>query len=289
MASDHGPVVQSALLRGELVRLRREIGLTQVQVATDLEWLVAKLSRTEGGHSPISQADLDVLLRRYGVTSDSERQRLYSLNQGARTTGWWEVYRGDVAATYLDYVAHEAGAAYIRQYLGLVVPGLLQTVEYAAALTAVSVEPERADPVVRLRLQRQAELAQRRPIPRQCYILDEAAIRRRVGFHRDRALMRNQLMHIVGRVSADERITVQVIPFGAGEHSGMTGPFTLLEFDGDLPGILYVDSGQGFIEMIIGAEGLLAEFADNFERLSRAALSVDMSLEFIQSAAREMA
>jgi hypothetical protein len=288
MASDHGPVVQSALLRGELVRLRKERGLTQAQVAAELEWLAAKLIRTEGGHGSINRVDLDALLRLYGVTSDSQRERLHDLNRGARTTGWWEAYRDEVAAAYLNYVGYEAGAAAIRQYLGAVVPGLLQTSEYAEAVTAVAVEPERAGPVVRLRLQRQAELAQRQPVPRQCYVLDEAAIRRRIGFHRDRAIMRSQLLHIVGKARSDEQITIQVIPFEAGEHSGLTGPFTLLEFDGDLPGILYIDTGQGFIELISGTEGLAAEFADNFERLIQVALPADQSLEFIQSAAEEM-
>src|SRR5690348_1982517 len=127
MASDHGPVVQSALLRSELVQLRRERGLTQAQVAADLAWMPAKLIRAEGGQSPATEADLDALLQRYGVTSDSQRERLRDLSRGARVSGWWEAYRGDVAAAYLDYVGHEAGAASIRQYLGAVVPGLLQT------------------------------------------------------------------------------------------------------------------------------------------------------------------
>jgi len=102
MASYHGPVVQSALLRSELVRLRRERGLTQAQVAAGLAWLPAKLIRAEDGHSPVSQADLDALLQQYGITSDSQRERLHDLNRGAQVPGWWEAYRGHVAAAYLD-------------------------------------------------------------------------------------------------------------------------------------------------------------------------------------------
>jgi len=287
MASYHGPVVQSALLRSELVRLRRERGLTQAQVAAGLAWLPAKLIRAEDGHSPVSQADLDALLQQYGITSDSQRERLHDLNRGAQVPGWWEAYRGHVAAAYLDYVGHEAGAASVRQYVGIV-PGLLQTAEYASAITAITIEPERADLVVRLRLQRQSELARRQPVPRQWFVLDEAAIRRRVGYGQDRAIMRNQLLHILGQARAEEQITVQVIPFEAGGHPGVTGPFTLLDFDADLPGVLYIDTGQGFIEMIIGTEGLVAEFADNFEKLTQAALPADQSLGMIQSAAEEL-
>jgi len=100
VATDQGPVVQSALLRGELVRLRRESGLTQEQVAADLEWSPSKLIRVEGGRSSITKVDLDALLARYGVTSESTRERLQLLNRGARERGWWDKYRDDVAYLY---------------------------------------------------------------------------------------------------------------------------------------------------------------------------------------------
>ena len=89
MAADQGPVVQSALLRSELVRLRKERGLTQQQVARELEWSASKLIRVEGGASSITKVDLDALLSKYGVTSESHRERLQSLNRAAKERGWW--------------------------------------------------------------------------------------------------------------------------------------------------------------------------------------------------------
>jgi transcriptional regulator with XRE-family HTH domain len=288
MASDQGPVVQSAVLRSELVRLRKRKGMTQEQVARNLEWSASKLIRVEGGRSSITKVDLDALLQQYGLASESQRERLHELNRGARVPGWWDAYRNDVAAPYLNYVGYEAGAVTIRQYPDTVVPGLLQTPRYAEALTAIAVEPVKVAPVVRLRLQRQAELAQRQPLPRQYYVLDEAVIRRHVGIRTDPAIMPDQLMHIVGRAQSDERITVRVIPFEAGEHAGLSGPFTLLEFDGGLPDILYLDAGQGFFDMISSSDERVAEFADNFEKLVETALSAGASLEFIRNAAEEM-
>lgn len=288
MASDQGPVVQSAVLRSELVRLRKEKGMTQEQVAGNLEWSASKLIRVEGGRSSITKVDLDALLQQYGVTSESQRERLHNLNRGARATAWWDAYRDDVPAPYLNYVGYEAGAAFIRQFPGTVVPGLLQTPEYAEELTVISVEPVKVASVVKLRLQRQSELAQRENPPRQFYVLDEAVIRRRVGIQKDPAIMPNQLMHIVGKARGDERITVRVIPFEAGAHAGLSGPFTLLEFDGGLPDILYLDAGRGVIDMINSNDEQVAEYADNFEKLLGAALSADESLEFIRSAAEEM-
>ena len=289
MASDQGPVVQSAVLRSELVRLRKEKGMTQEQVAGNLEWSASKLIRVEGGRSSITKVDLDALLQQYGLSSESQRERLHKLNQGARAAAWWDAYRNDVPGPYLNYVGYEAGAASIRQFPGTVVPGLLQTPEYAEALTVISVEPVKVAPVVKLRLQRQSELAQRSPAPRQYYVLDEAVIRRRIGVEKDPAIMPDQLMHIVAQAGDDERITVRVIPFDAGEHAGLSGPFTLLEFDGGLPDILYLDAGRGIIDMINSNDEEVAEYADNFEKLLDAALSADESLDFIRRAAEEMA
>jgi transcriptional regulator with XRE-family HTH domain len=288
MASDQGPVVQSAALRSELVRLRKAKGMTQEQVAQNLEWSASKLIRVEGGRSSITKVDLDALLQQYGLTSESQRERLQNLNRGARAAAWWDAYRSDVPGQYLNYVGYEAGAAVIRQFPGTVVPGLLQTPRYAEALTVISVEPVRVTPVVRLRLQRQTELAQRESAPRQYYVLDEAVIRRRIGIHKDPAIMPNQLMHIVARVREDERITVRVIPFQEGEHAGLSGPFTLLEFDGGLPDMLYLDAGRGVIDMINSNDEEVAEYADNFEKLLEAALPADESLDFIGRAAEEM-
>ena len=157
MATDQGPVVQSALLRGELVRLRKESSLTQEQVASDLEWSPSKLIRVEGGRSSITKVDLGALLTRYGVTAERTRDRLQLLNSGARARGWWDNYRDDVAPAYLSYVGFEAGAAFIRQFQSAFLPGLLQTPDYAEAVTVNSVDAVRVGAIVGLRLQRQAE------------------------------------------------------------------------------------------------------------------------------------
>jgi transcriptional regulator with XRE-family HTH domain len=287
MASDQGPVVQSAVLRSELVRLRKEKNLTQEQVAVGLEWSASKLIRVEGGRSSISKTDLDALLRAYGVTSEIQRGRLQNLNRGAKAVGWWNAYRSYLAPAYLEYVGYEAGAVFIRQFQGSVVPGLLQTPDYARALTVISVEePARVDAVVGLRLQRQSELARREPPPRQYYILDEAVIRRSVGAPDDPSIMPDQLVHIVSQARDDDRITVRVIPFSKGAHAGLSGTFTLLEFDGGLPDLLYLDPGRDVIG-VVGNDERIAEYADSFESMVEIALSAEESLEFIENAARE--
>jgi transcriptional regulator with XRE-family HTH domain len=289
MATDQGPVVQSALLRGELVRLRRESGLTQEQVAEALEWSPSKLIRVEGGKSSITKVDLDALLTRYGVTSESTRERLQLLNRGARERGWWDKYREDVSPTYLNYVGFEAGAAFIRQFQSGFVPGLLQTEAYAEAVTVNSVDAVRVGAIVRLRLQRQSELAQRDPRPRQYYVVDEAVIRRHVGIAKDPDIMPAQLRKIADRAEQDELVTVRVIPFEAGAHRGLPGPFTLLEFDGGLPDLLYIDAGRmEFASMVIGDDPRVTEYRDDFELLLEDALSAEKSIDLIRKVAEEM-
>lgn len=289
MATDQGPVVQSALLRGELVRLRRESGLTQEQVAGQLEWSPSKLIRVEGGRSAITKVDLDALLGRYGVTSESTRERLQALNRGARERGWWDKYREDISSTYLNYVGFEAGAAFIRQFQSGFLPGLLQTVQYAEAVTVNSVDAVRVAAIVGLRRQRQAELAQRDPQPRQYYVVDEAVIRRHVGIAKDPGIMPTQLREIADKAEQDDLVTMRVIPFDAGAHRGLYGPFNLLEFEGGLPDVLYIDAGRAeFASMVIGDDPRIAEYRDDFEFLLEDALTAEKSVELIRSVAEEM-
>jgi transcriptional regulator with XRE-family HTH domain len=289
VATDQGPVVQSALLRGELVRLRRESGLTQEQVAADLEWSPSKLIRVEGGRSSITKVDLDAILARYGVTSESTRERLQLLNRGARERGWWDKYRDDVAPNYLSFVGFEAGAAFIREFETSFLPGLLQTVDYAEAVTVNSVDAVRVASIVGLRLQRQSELAQRDPRPRQYYVVDEAVVRRHVGIAKSPDIMPDQLRRIADLAEQDELVTFRIIPFGAGAHRGLYGPFTLLEFDGGLPDLLYIDAGRGeFASMVMGDDPRVVEYRDDFELLLEDALSADKSIELLRSVAEEM-
>jgi transcriptional regulator with XRE-family HTH domain len=289
MASDQGPVIQSTLLRAELVRLRKERGLTQQQVAAALEWSPSKLIRVEGGGSSITMVDLDALITKYGVKSESHRERLQALNRGAKEPGWWDAYKNDVSAEYLSYVGFEAGAAFIRQFQVAVVPGLLQTAEYAEVVTAVGpVEPEAVGPAVRLRLQRQSELAQRSFPPRQYFILDEGVIRRHVGIKRNKAIMPNQLRSIADRVERDHLVTVRVIPFTAGAHPGIIDEFTLLEFEeAGLPDVLVFDANRS-PAMISGDDPRVAQYAEYFEELLEDALSTEESIKLLRNVADDM-
>lgn len=296
MSSDEGPVVQSALLRDELVRLRTRRGLTQQQVAAALEWSPSKLIRVEGGKSSITKVDLDALLTEYGVTSESHRERLQVLRSGTREAGWWNAYKDSVSATYLRYVGFEAAAAVIRQFQTNFIPALLQTPEYSEIVTiAGSVEPHLVRPIVELRLQRQTELLRRSAPPRQYFVLDEGVIRRHVGIKKDRSVMPNQLRFVADRAERDDLVTVRVLPFEAGAHTGLE-PFTLLQFDARLPDTLILDADRGDFTMIAENDPQAAKaqvekvdkYVQYFESLIEDAWPADRSIEFMRKVADEM-
>ena len=94
---------------------------------------------------------------------------------------------------------------------------------------------------------------------------------------------------IADRAERDDLVTVRVIPFEAGAHRGLYGPFTLLEFEGGLSDLLYIDAGRGeFASMVQGDDARIAEYRDDFELLLEDALSAEKSVDLMRSAAEEM-
>ena len=255
MATDQGPVVQSAVLRGELIRLRREAGLTQERVASDLEWSPSKLIRVEGGRSSITKVDLDALLTKYGVTSERARERLQALNRGARERGWWDRYRDDVSPTYLNYVGFEAGAAFIRQFQSGFLPGLLpdRWLRRGCHRKLSRPGPGRGDS----RAPAPASVRAGATGSQASSVLHQWMRPSSAGMSESpkiRPSCRDQLReHSRHMAEQDDLVTVRVIPFEAGAHRGLYGPFTLLEFDGGLSDLLYIDAGRGeFASMMQG-------------------------------------
>ncbi|MEW2353313.1 helix-turn-helix transcriptional regulator [Spirillospora sp. NPDC029432] len=288
MASDQGPIVQSALLRSELVRLRREKGMTQEQVASSLEWSPSKLIRVEGGKNSITRTDLQALLMTYDVTSESRQERLQALARGAREPAWWNKYKGEIDDMFLTFVGYSAGASYIRHFHGTLIPGLLQTREYAEVMSTGVVSETARSVAVRVRMQRQEELARRETPPRQFYILDEAVIRRHVGIGVDPGIMPAQLNAIADSAEQRDDLTIRVLPFSAGAHLGLYGPFTLLEFEGGLSDVLYMEGRPGASIMVTGDDPQITDYRDHFETLLEAALPADKSIALIRQAAEDL-
>jgi transcriptional regulator with XRE-family HTH domain len=294
-AASYGRVVQRARLTRELQALRHARRETQDTTARTVGWSVSKLIRVEGGSVGISRADLEYLLKHYGVTDENEVARLAALALDARAPAWWDEYKIPDKA-FMTYVGYEAGASSIRITDGLLIPGLLQTEEYMRCLALTYPPAGGLETMVGLRKARQREVSARRP--EQIYILDEAVIRRRVG-----DTMPAQLQRLI-ELSARPETTILVIPFDAGPHFGMKGPFALLSFDPatGLEDVLYLESARrGDLVETAGqtpqarpgdteAEEAddVAEYRDGFDSMAKVALPADASVELIKRIAREM-
>jgi len=138
------------------------------------------------------------------------------------------------------YVGLEQAASIIRTYQAQLVPGLLQTEEYARAVIALGYPEVPADEVQRrvtLRIKRQELLTRPQP-PTLWAAMDEAALRRPLGGPR---VLREQIQHLI-EMTKLPNITLQIIPFDLGGHAAAGGSFTILRFaESDLPDIVYLE------------------------------------------------
>ena len=278
MADVQSPTVHQRRLRVELRRAREAAGLTQEQVAAALEWSLSKVIRIEAGAVRVSITDLRALLDHYNVSADRITE-LSELNRAARERAWWSDYAKVLSPQYLEFVGYEAAASTLRQFHPLVIPGLLQTTEYAQALAEGLSDPDER-PVVsaagEVRNRRQ-ELFDRENAPKCFFVFDEAAIRRQVG---GAGVMKHQLKHILGLV-ARPTVTVQIVPFSAGAHPGMNGPFVILEFpDAEDDDVLYLEKGSGSLISRDVREDIVG-YREAFERLRAISLSPEDSVALL--------
>jgi transcriptional regulator with XRE-family HTH domain len=234
-----GPTVKRLVLGRQLHNLREGRGISAEAAAEAIRGSHSKISRMEHGRVSFKERDISDLLTLYGVTDGEERAALMNLAKEANTPGWWHAYSDILPAWLEPYVGLEAAASVIRTYEIQVVPGLLQTEGYARALIEHGTAADEEEIARRgeLRANRQGIL--RRPDPPQVWmVVDEAALRRPVG---SRDVVRGQLEHLI-EMAAHPAVTLQILPFRAGAHSAMGGPFTILRFaEPDLNDVIYIE------------------------------------------------
>ncbi|MEU0119609.1 helix-turn-helix transcriptional regulator [Streptomyces bobili] len=227
----HGPAVRRRKLGAELRALRSRAGLTSGEAARLVGWHQSKVSRIETGTSSTKPADVRLLLDAYGVDDAQLRELMLALAGSVEGDGrehWWHAYRGVLPPTYRDFISLESQASAMRTLETTVVPGLLQTPAYARAVTRAAVEgldEDRLDTLVEVRLARQHVLRARPPL-RMDAVLDEAVLRREVG---GPEVMAQQLERLVTAARLPQ-VRLQVLPFSAGAHIGVTGPFVIFSF-----------------------------------------------------------
>jgi transcriptional regulator with XRE-family HTH domain len=281
---EQNPTLRGRRLAVELMRRREASGLSREEAARRLEWSTSTIFRIETGRSRPQPGNVRVLLDLYGVTG-SERDGLIQLAREARQPGWWHSFRDVLPNPYEVYIGLEGGAASIRNFEPVVVPGLLQTEDYARAMFKGGpreLERDEIERRVEVRLARQ-QILTRGDRPRLWAVIDEAVIHRLVG---DPAVMRAQLGHLID-TSEQGKTTVQVVPFRAGAHAGTTGPFVILDFPEPTdPAVVYVETLAGDIYLEERAD--VNRYTIAFDRLLAAALHPDDSVRLIQQVAAAM-
>lgn len=271
------PTARGHTLGHELRKLRAGHDLSTQKVANRLGWSQSKVSRIETGKQGVRPSDVGLLLDLYGVDSKT-RAGLIEMAQNAQQHGWWVPY-GDVFTG--SYIAIEDVADKIRDYETILIPGLLQTGRYARAVIEAGrpAVPGEVDRRVRARRARQ-DLLDRTDAPKLVAVIYEAALRCPIG---GPEVMREQLRALIQ--PERENVTVLVLPFAAGAHAGLDGPFTILSFEGDAPDIAFAETavGDAYEE---SAEGT-RKATLRFKAIQELALSAKESAAFIAALIKE--
>ncbi|MEU3454268.1 DUF5753 domain-containing protein [Micromonospora sp. NPDC006766] len=280
------PVVQAWELGLRLRQRREEIGLTAAAAGRAIGIIQAYVSGVEAGRVKLPAARLARIVEVYELERE-EAAELENLRDGASRRGWWHEYSQLFPAEFIRFLGYEAGAEHIRFYGSELVPGLLQTEEYARAVIAGGTTTIRLTEVERrvgARMARQARLDAANPI-RLTALLGEGALRQQVG---GPAVMKAQLDHLV-RLATErpEQIEVRVLPFTAGAHPALGGSFQILSFPSPrLPDLVWQEvlTSIDIIDQSIRVTDYQVTFAEARER----ALSSDDSLDLIRRIVKEM-
>ena len=269
------PTIRRRRLGVELRRHREAAGVTIDVVADRIGCSTSKVSRIETGHTTASPSDVQDMLDIYGV-GDAIKAELAQIAREARLKGWWHPYSTVLTGAY---VGLEAAARAVRTYEQQVIPGLLQSEEYAIAMirgARLGDSDEEIERRVRVRMGRQSLLTTDDPIDLRA-VLDEAVVRRPVGGH---AVMIDQLKRLI-EAARLPNVTLQILPFEVGAHAGMDGPFAILEFEEERDAdVVFTDNATGGLFMEKTEE--LQKYTEIFDTLVATALTPEESIEMIE-------
>ncbi|NNH72572.1 helix-turn-helix domain-containing protein [Nocardia uniformis] len=291
--SEHGSTLPRRQLGRYLREGRMEANMTIAEAAALMEWSESKLQRLETGNAEkIRVLDIRELCRIYDF-DDEFSAALVGLAQEANVKSWWHEYDSLVPEGFNMYVGLESSARALISYQPDLVPGLMQTADYARVLISdywPDALPEQMDRRVQLRMRRQRLLTRKRSPAILDVVLHETALRRVVGGPR---IMAAQLRRVAD-MSTLPTIAVRVLPFSAGVPSGHTvGPFVILEFARDSrnrpvdPTVVYLENFLG--DLYLEKQAAVDRYRQAYHALQQSALDEQSSRELLRKAAKEYA
>lgn len=282
MARRPGVPVRQRQVAAELRALRKMAGLTCAEVADELGVSVTKISRMETGDRGLYPDDVSALLGRYKVPASKRQELMDQLRNGA-DPNWWQMKPADLPTEWRDLMHLENEATAIANFEPILIPGLLQTAEYAAAMMRginEDLSDREVTNMVATRMGRQTLLS-KRDAPTLYAIVDEMVLRRPIG---SPGVMQRQLQHLLTSAQRPT-ITLQVIPFAAGSTAGLEGPIVIVDLpDGRSVVHLETRRAGGFLseESHVKATKLA------WRRLRAVALAPDNSARLIAAVADKM-
>jgi transcriptional regulator with XRE-family HTH domain len=270
------PTIRRRRLGIELRRLRESADLTIEDVARRLGYSDSKVSRIETGQVTATPQDVRDMLGLYGITGE-QQEALVQVAREAREKGWWQAYSDTLV---VPLVGLEVAATTIRIYEVLVVPGVFQTEAYAQAVIRTmrpDLPPGQLSRWIELRMARGRSLFNRPDPPAVTAVVDEGVLRRPVG---GRDVMRGQLRRLA-QMAAHPAVTLHVLPFSAGEHAAMSGPFTLFGFSDPVdPDVVYLEHITS--DLYLEDAGEVRRYVRAFDRLCGLALNPDDSVDLVE-------
>lgn len=287
MSGNVSPEVRRRRLAAELRRLRGDSGLKTAEVARQLGWSPSKVSRYELARTGLKPSDVRVMLAFYGVEAHRQND-LLALAEEATEKGWWADYSDVLPEDHISLVGLEDEATAELCWHLEVIPGLLQTEEYARRLISkgyslAPVPPSRIDRIVGLRMRRQAVLTRNPPLELSA-VIDEAVLRRRVGSPQ---VMRNQLRHLI-RVAQLPNVSLRILRLDE-ESPAMINSFDVLRF-GDqhvkMPDVAYTEHFRATLHFEDEAD--THQYLILFQALRQAAVGEVQSIRFIEQIIAEV-
>jgi transcriptional regulator with XRE-family HTH domain len=276
------PTVRSRELGDGLREAMKQAGLNGRQAAKLLNCTPSFVSMLLSGKRNASELDIAAFLGVCRVTG-AERDRLLALCREQDTPGWFQPHGSRLPKQLLTLIDHENRAVAISDFQPMVVPGLLQTADYARALIRETgiVPAGEIDDRVAARLARQNLFSRERP-PRFTYYLHEYALRLPVG---GPLVMHEQLEHLL-RMAHRPYLSLRVVLAARGGHAGIAGAFMLMEI-ADFKPVAYLDSETACVFLERNEE--IAAYRQILTRLADTALNEGESTRLIAALATGLA
>ncbi|WP_041831818.1 helix-turn-helix transcriptional regulator [Actinoplanes sp. N902-109] len=286
------PTVARRRVRLALREAREAHGLTQQQVADEMEWSLSKVIRIENGDVTIAPNDLRPLLSLYGIKDRERVSDLLTAAKIARTRqrlAWYQAseFRENLSDASLRLIEYEAEAVAVRAYSIYYVPGYLQTTEYAEALTGKfreDIGDRRVQILLKARELRRRTLLARIDQVELFLLLEESVFMRPIGGPEVFAEQLRQLK----TAAVQQQIHLRMLPFDFDYSIPNNGSYDLMSLSGSKADseILYRENGM--TDEIVEDRASTERHRDRFEQLWSQSTDEPDTIGFVDERIKEL-